>query len=192
MSSGFFAALNGAIYYLHSKYKKAIDLEKDKDFQVDYFEYLTNRDRAKKYLNEPSKSHAFHQIDKHERENNGLVILEAYFGLPEHIYDIHSGLVLFTEPQTADEYNRCQVIPVAKQLQLLVKNSSLTLSKDMLYKKRKKKEEKKGEKKKEEDKTEEEKEAEAKEKQDPDNPEHVDYSKMINGIFNPTVKGYSG
>ena len=147
---------------------------------------MTNKDKAKDYLNEPSKIYAFNQILNHEKDNRGLIILEAYFGLPEHIYDIHSGLVQFKEPQTHKGYYRCQIIPVAKQLQLLVKSSSLTLSTEILFKKVKPKK-----------KEEEKKEGAAggateEEKKDPDNPEHVDYSRMINGIFNPTVKSNNG
>ena len=56
------------------------------------------------------------------------MIIEAYYGLADHIYQIEAGLLLFSMPQTAEEYsNKLQILPVTKQLQLLVSASSLSL-----------------------------------------------------------------
>lgn len=42
-----------------------------------------------------------------ETRNNGLIILEAYFGLDEHIYKIDAGVLKFRIPDTVDEYVDC-------------------------------------------------------------------------------------
>ena len=39
-----------------------------------------------------------------EKRNSGLLILDAYFGLDEHIYQIDSGLLIFKMPKTVEEY----------------------------------------------------------------------------------------
>ena len=42
-----------------------------------------------------------------ETKCNGLIILEAYFGLEEHIYQIDAGLLIFKRPTTIEEYYEC-------------------------------------------------------------------------------------
>ena len=39
-----------------------------------------------------------------EKRNSGLLILDAYFGLDEHIYQIDAGLLIFKMPKTVEEY----------------------------------------------------------------------------------------
>ena len=39
-----------------------------------------------------------------EKRNSGLLILDAYFGLDEHIYQIDAGLLVFKMPKTVQEY----------------------------------------------------------------------------------------
>jgi GTPase len=58
-----------------------------------------------------------------ETTKNGLIILEAYYGLHEHVYQIDSGLLIFKHPKTIVEYYDAQIIPVKKKLQLMVQNS---------------------------------------------------------------------
>lgn len=58
-----------------------------------------------------------------ERRNQGLVILEAYYGLDEHIYQIDAGLLLFKEPKTVEEYINAQIIPVKRTLTYMVQDS---------------------------------------------------------------------
>jgi len=62
-----------------------------------------------------------------EREANGLIIEEAYLGRYDHILHIDSGLLEWKEPTSFSEYETCQVIPIKNQLQMLVKNSKLTI-----------------------------------------------------------------
>ena len=40
----------------------------------------------------------------HEKRCNGLVILEAYYGLDEHIYRVDAGLLLYQEPKSVKDY----------------------------------------------------------------------------------------
>ena len=39
-----------------------------------------------------------------EKRNSGLLILDAYFGLDEHIYQIDAGLLIFKMSKTVEEY----------------------------------------------------------------------------------------
>ena len=73
---------------------------------------------------------------RYERENRGLIIKEAYVGLAQHIQQIDAGLALFRMPETVEEYNDNQVFPINKQLQLLVKDSRLKLSRNLLEKRK--------------------------------------------------------
>ena len=39
------------------------------------------------------------------KEKDGLIIIEAYYGLDEHIYQIDAELVRYKIPETVQEYN---------------------------------------------------------------------------------------
>ena len=78
---------------------------------------------------------ALNKCINHENETRGLIIKEAYFGLADHIYHIDAGIITYTLPISVEEYEKLQVIDVTKQLQLLVKNSKVELSKNILKKK---------------------------------------------------------
>jgi hypothetical protein len=57
------------------------------------------------------------QIVSQERKKvNGLLILEAFYGLSSHIQDIELGVLRFESPKTVEEYLKCQVVLVKKQL----------------------------------------------------------------------------
>lgn len=58
-----------------------------------------------------------------ENRNNGLIILEAYFGLDEHIYKVDAGILLFKIPKTVEEYVECQLVPLKKKLTIEIENS---------------------------------------------------------------------
>ena len=51
-----------------------------------------------------------------ERERNGLIIHEAYIGRYDHILHIDSGILEWKEPESASEYETCQIIPIDHQL----------------------------------------------------------------------------
>jgi hypothetical protein len=55
-------------------------------------------------------------------KNRGLIIVEAYYGLADHIYQIEAGMLMYSIPTNVHEYSKCQVAPVSKQLQLRVEN----------------------------------------------------------------------
>jgi len=40
------------------------------------------------------------RILNQERRTNGLIILDAYYGLDEHIYQIDAGLMIYKLPET--------------------------------------------------------------------------------------------
>ena len=58
----------------------------------------------------------FNQSISEERAKRGLIIVEAYFGLADHIYHIDAGVLVYKFPENVKEYNECQVMPVTKQL----------------------------------------------------------------------------
>ena len=49
----------------------------------------------------------FNSSLNHERSNRGLVILEAYVGLADHIYHIDAGVMVYKIPTNIREYQRC-------------------------------------------------------------------------------------
>ena len=51
-----------------------------------------------------------------------MIILEAYYGLDEHIYQVDSGLLIFKKPQTVEEYYETQMIPLKKWLTIQIEN----------------------------------------------------------------------
>jgi hypothetical protein len=42
-----------------------------------------------------------------EAANQGLIIVEAYYGLADHIYQIEAGLTRFKIPESVPEYLNC-------------------------------------------------------------------------------------
>lgn len=68
-----------------------------------------------------------------ELKNNGLIIIEAYYGLADHIIEIDAGQY-YKLPSTIEEYLNMQVIPIKKRLQILVKDSQLVLHKSLFKK----------------------------------------------------------
>ena len=58
-----------------------------------------------------------------ETRSNGLEILEAYYGLDEHIYQVDAGVKIFTTPNNVEEYNEMQMIPIKKWLTIKIDNS---------------------------------------------------------------------
>ena len=65
-------------------------------------------------------------------KNRGLIIVEAYYGLADHIYQIEAGLLMYSIPKTPQEYAKCQVAPVTKQLQIRVENGQIEIPSDFL------------------------------------------------------------
>jgi hypothetical protein len=51
-----------------------------------------------------------------ESKGKGLEIIDAYYGLDEHIYLIDAQLLIFKIPEKINEYYEQQVVPVKKVL----------------------------------------------------------------------------
>jgi len=105
MTAGIAVAGNALVYagykWLKSRKAKTVGREQKTAFA----RYQSNTERANTYLHE---SQIF--IDRSvniEVKNRGLIIVEAYFGLAEHIYQIEAGLLRFRIPQNVEEYSRC-------------------------------------------------------------------------------------
>lgn len=58
-----------------------------------------------------------------ETRQNGLVVIDAYFGLDEHIYQVDAGRLIYKPPEDEQDWYTAQIIPVKKKLQLMVKNT---------------------------------------------------------------------
>ena len=67
---------------------------------------------------------------KMEERSNGLIIIEAYYGLDEHIYQIDAGLLQVKNLKniTIDEYFERQFIPMKQFLTIKIENSKLVIS----------------------------------------------------------------
>lgn len=60
-----------------------------------------------------------------------MIIIEAYYGLDEHIYQIDAGLLeVYDKPKDVKQYFECQVIPVKMLMTINIENSSLVLKRD--------------------------------------------------------------
>ena len=59
-----------------------------------------------------------------EARLKGLIIIEAYYGLDEHIYQLEAGVLEYTKvPETVKEYYEAQVVPIKKLLTIMISNS---------------------------------------------------------------------
>jgi hypothetical protein len=93
-----------------------------------YNRYLSNLERSNSFLVE-SQIFIYRSLNA-EMKNLGLVIVEAYYGLADHIYQIEAGMLRYQIPANAQEYTRCQVAPVTKQIQIKVENGQLEIPSD--------------------------------------------------------------
>ena len=67
---------------------------------------------------------------KMEERSNGLIIIEAYYGLDEHIYQIDAGLLQVKNLKniTIEEYIERQFVPMKQFLTIKIENSKLVIS----------------------------------------------------------------
>ncbi len=115
MSAGIALAAN-AVSYGIMRFIKARKNKQgpSREQKIGFQRYKSEADRANLFLHE---SQIF--LDRSlrmETTNQGLIIVEAYYGLADHIYQIEAGLNRFKIPESVSEYLNCQVIPVTKQL----------------------------------------------------------------------------
>ena len=115
MSAGIALAANAVSYGI----MRFIKARKNKqgptrEQKIGFQRYKSEAERANLFLHE---SQIF--LDRSlrmETTNQGLIIVEAYYGLADQIYQIEAGLNIFKIPESVTEYLNCQVIPVTKQL----------------------------------------------------------------------------
>ncbi len=120
LSFGIFGVANLASYWqLQRKLSKKSIFE-----EVEYIVAMSNYQQRMTHMKNHLQNNAFQlkRIIDSERKNKGLIIIEAYYGLDEHIYLVDAGLLIYSVPQTAEQYYNCQLIPVKKTLQLMVEN----------------------------------------------------------------------
>ena len=125
ISAGVVALANVAMYAGLRYFKARRPDKTDKEYKLAYGKYSMQLKKAEDYLAENA---IFYQgILRKEGQSTGLIIEEAYYGLTEHIYKIDAGVLIFKMPDSHQEYFDQQVVPVKKQLQLLVVNGQLRI-----------------------------------------------------------------
>lgn len=48
----------------------------------------------------------YHSSYNNESRTRGLIVIEAYYGLADHIYQVEAGTLLYKFPENAQEYSR--------------------------------------------------------------------------------------
>jgi len=72
------------------------------EWTISYAYYQTNLRKLADFVKENT---IFYQAAMNREKNcRGLVILEAYFGLDEHIYQVDAGLIKFKETTCVQDY----------------------------------------------------------------------------------------
>lgn len=104
-------------------------LIESKEFQVAFASYEQRYAKVETYLKE--NAIFLDRSINQEAHGKGLEIIEAYYGLDEHILQIDAGLFRFEMPKDVKEYYECQVVPIKKVLQIFVQNSQLAISRDL-------------------------------------------------------------
>lgn len=112
MSFGIGILANALVYAGYTLLKKRKTKAKEREHKISYARYLSNTDRANNYLRD---NQIFYQSSlNNETKNNGLIILEAYYGLSDHIYKVEAGLLRFKLPENAQDHANAQILPVTK------------------------------------------------------------------------------
>lgn len=132
LTSAFYVATN-ALAYLFMKHRQASAAEaKDKKDEIKFGRYQQLAEQARLYMGKPSFELKYSRSLNSGNQNCGLVIKRAYIGLADHIYLLDSGVLVYSEPQSVDQYMKCQLFEVTKQLQAQVEHGKLRLSKYLL------------------------------------------------------------
>ena len=102
ITMGFFGLANLLTYRALKHVKDKKPFLKSTKNQVAFGSYRTHIDKLTKKI---QKEHLWLTTNLNkEMRTNGLIILEAYYGLDEHIYQIDAGLIIFKLPQNIKEY----------------------------------------------------------------------------------------
>lgn len=105
MTAFIVAAANALVYFGYKQLKKKKTRSKDREHRVAYAKFASKFDKVNHYLKE---NQIFYQSSlNNEIKSHGLVILEAYFGLADHIYQIEGGMLIYKYPEDANQYANC-------------------------------------------------------------------------------------
>ncbi|CDW77285.1 UNKNOWN [Stylonychia lemnae] len=128
MSLGVFLAAN-VLFYIGFKYlKKSPSKQAKKDQVISYGRFYQKSENVNNYIRE--NQIFFNSSYNTEERTRGLIIIEAYYGLADHIYQIEAGTLIYHLPKDSQEFLRAQILPVTKQLQMQIQNSQLILESD--------------------------------------------------------------
>lgn len=102
MSAAVAILANACVYFGYKSLKKKKAMAKDSEYKVAFAKYLTKLDKGNQYLRDQQ---IFYQSSVNtENKNLGLVIIEAYYGLADHIYAVEAGLLRFKVPETPKDF----------------------------------------------------------------------------------------
>lgn len=102
MTFGLFGLANFMTYKLLQYKQCQQPLLKSPKIQVEYGSYLTKLDNLTERVKKDH--HYLKQNIDIETRSKGLIIIEAYYGLDEHIYQIDAGLLEVKIPESIKEY----------------------------------------------------------------------------------------
>jgi hypothetical protein len=120
-------AANLAAYTTLSLRPKKPMLER-KEFAIAWALYEQNIGKVEAYVKENA---IFLERSLNLELGRGLEIVDAYYGLDEHIMQIDAEVVRFEMPKSVKEYYDMQVVPIKKVLQIFVQNSQLSITREL-------------------------------------------------------------
>mmetsp|Transcript_38147 Transcript_38147/g.36514 ORF Transcript_38147/g.36514 Transcript_38147/m.36514 type:complete len:99 (+) Transcript_38147:1273-1569(+) len=96
---------NGLAYAAMRYFKKEKSKKKEQMYHVAFQKYQKKIAKINTYLFE--NQIFYNSIYNQEQRNNGLIIMEAYVGLADHIYSIESGIQIYKVPDNHTQYLDC-------------------------------------------------------------------------------------
>ncbi len=103
--SGFIAVAANALVYLgYRAVKSSKSQVRRRELKTAYAKYESKLEKVNDYLRE---NIIFYESSLNsESKNLGLVIIEAYYGLADHIYQVEAGTLLYKIPTSDQEYSQ--------------------------------------------------------------------------------------
>ena len=99
MSAFIATAANAIVYAGYRMLKGRKTKQRDREHKVAFAKYQSKTDAVNEYI---KTNLIFYQSSLNtEGRNLGLVVIEAYYGLADHIYQVEAGLLIFAVPETA-------------------------------------------------------------------------------------------
>ena len=105
MTAGIALVANVGSYFLFKNLVKKRTKHIKKSLDIAFARFSTRTDQVNSYLLENQLF--INSSFNNETRCRGLVIIEAYYGLADHIYQIEAGLIIYRLPETADEFSKC-------------------------------------------------------------------------------------